>query len=110
MEIKVSSKNYKREVLESDVPVVLEFYSTESGECRILDPVISEIAAEFGRKVKLCKIDMDKDPDIAEEYNAFKAPMLVRIENGDITTWLESGDVVSGGSVNEDEVKGIFEM
>ncbi len=110
MEIKVTSKNYRREVMESDVPVVLEFYATDSRECRILDPVISEIAADMGKKVKLCKIDMDRDPDIAEEYNAFNAPMLVRVENGDLVSWLESGDIVSGSSVNEDEVRGIFEM
>ena len=110
MEIKVSSKNFRREVTESSVPVVLEFYSAESTECRILDPVISEIAAEYGRSIKLCKIDMDAEPDIAEEYNAFEAPMLVRLEGGDIVTWLESGDIISGSSVNEDEVKGIFEM
>ena len=110
MEIKVNSKNFRREVTESDVPVVLEFYTEDSGKCRILDTVISDIADEFDGEVKLCKIDMNKDPDLAEEYNAFDAPMLVRIENGDITTWLESGDIVNGGSVNEDEVRGIFEM
>jgi len=110
MEIKVSSKNFRREVTESDVPVVLEFYSTDSSACRELDPVISEIAAEFGREVKLCKIDMDKEPDIADEYNATTAPMLVRLENGDIVSWLESCDIVNDSSVNEAEVRGIFEM
>ncbi len=110
MEIKVSSKNFRREVTESDLPVVLEFYTENSSKCRMLAPVISEIAEEFGGEVKLCKIDMDKESDLAEEYNAFDAPMLVRVENGDITTWLESGDIICGSSVQEDEVRGIFEM
>ena len=110
MEIKVTRKNYRREVMESDIPVVLEFYATDSEDCRTLDPVISEIASDMDRKVKLCKIDMKKDPDIAEEYNVSEVPMLVRIDNGDILSWLESGDIVSGDSVNEEEVRAIFEM
>ena len=110
MEIKVSSKNYKREVLESSVPVVLEFYTTDSRACRVLDPVISEVASDMGKKVKLCKIDADVEPDIAEEYNVSEVPMLVRLDNGDLVTWLESGDIVNGSSVNEEEVRGIFEM
>jgi thioredoxin 1 len=110
MEIKVNSKNYKREVLQSDIPVVLEFYATDSVDCRTLDSVISEIASDMDRKVKLCKIDMKKDPDIAEEYNVSEVPMLVRIDSGDIVSWLESGDIVDGDSVNEDEVRAIFEM
>jgi len=91
-------------------PVVLEFYATDSSECRILDPVISEIAADMGRNVKLCKIDMDKESDIAADYNVSEVPMLVRVENGDIVSWLESGDIICAGEVNEAEVKGIFEM
>ena len=110
MEIKVTSKNYKREIAGSSVPVVIEFYTTGSSGCRMLDPVISEIAEDFDGTVKLCKVNMDKDPDIAEEYNATEAPMLVRVENGDIVSWLESGDIICGSSVNEAEVRGIFEI
>ena len=110
MEIKVTSKNYKREVIESDIPVVLEFYATDSEECYAIDGVISGVAADFGRKVKLCKIDVNKEPELAEEYNVSEVPMLLRLENGDITSWLESGDIVIGGSANEDEIRAIFEM
>ena len=110
MEIKVTRKNFRREVMESDKPVVLEFYATWSDECRVLDDAISDIAEEMGRKVKLCKIDMEQEPDIAEEYNVSAVPMLVRLEGGDLVTWLESGDIVDGDSVNENELRAIFEM
>jgi thioredoxin 1 len=110
MEIKVNSKNYKREVEESSVPVILEFYAKSSKECRTLDPVLSEVASDIGRKVKLCKIDIDQEPDIAEEYGVSKVPMLYRIENGDMVTWLESGDMVKGSTVVEEEIRSIFEM
>ena len=110
MEIKVNSKNFRREVTESSIPVVLEFYATDSEDCRTLDAAISEIAADMGRNVKLCKIDAKKEPDIAEEYNVSEVPMLVRLDYGDIVSWLESGDIVNGDTVNEEEVRAIFEM
>ena len=60
MEIKVTSKNFKREVIESDVPVIIDFYATWCGPCRMLAPIISEVAEEVGNTAKICKIDIDK--------------------------------------------------
>ena len=108
MEMKVNSKNFRREVLESDIPVVVEFYATWSEDCRILDEALSEKAACAGRKAKLCKVDIDKDPDIAAEYSVSNVPMLVFFENGDIVSWLESGDIIVDGEINENEIDGIF--
>ena len=108
MEIKVSAKNFDREVIESDVPVVVEFYATWSTDCRLIDEALSEKVSRMGRKAKLCKIDIDKDPDIASDYNVSNVPMLVFFENGDIVSWLESGDLIIDGELNENEIDGIF--
>ncbi len=108
MEMKVNSKNFDREVINSDIPVVVEFYATWSNDCRVLDEALSEKATLAGRKAKLCKVDIDKDPDIAAEYNVSNVPMLVFFENGDIVSWLESGDIIADGEINETEIEGIF--
>ena len=110
MEIKVNSKNFNREVLESDVPVVIEFYATDSRDCYTLDSVISTVAADFGRKVKLCKIDINKDSDLAEEYGVSEVPMLICVKDGEMVSWLTKDDIISGSSVNEYEVRGAFEL
>ena len=103
MEIKVTRKNFEREVMESDVPVVIDFYATWCGPCRMLAPIVSEVAEEFGKKVKVCKIDVDEEPEIAEEYGISSVPTLLLIKNGDIVSWLT-------GVVPKEEVQALFEL
>jgi thioredoxin 1 len=88
MEIKVTKKNFKSEVLESDVPVLIDFYATWCGPCRMLAPIISEVSLEVGRSAKICKIDIDEEPEIAEEYGIESIPTLLRVDNGVVTNWL----------------------
>jgi thioredoxin 1 len=103
MEIKVTRKNFEREVMESDVPVVIDFYATWCGPCRMLAPIVSEVAEEFGKKVKVCKIDVDEEPEIAEEYGISSVPTLLLIKNGDIVSWIT-------GFVPKEEVQALFEL
>jgi thioredoxin 1 len=88
MEIKVNAKNFRREVLESDVPVVVDFYATWCGPCRMLAPIISEVAEEVGKKAKICKLDIDECPEIAEEFGIESVPTLLRFDGGVIVNWL----------------------
>ncbi|MBQ8449175.1 MAG: thioredoxin [Clostridia bacterium] len=88
MEVKVTQANFKKEVLESKVPVVVDFYATWCGPCRMLAPVLAEVAEEVGESAKICKIDIDENPDLAEEYGIESVPTLLRFDGGVITNWL----------------------
>jgi len=82
MEIKVTRENFKKEVLESNVPVVVDFYATWCGPCRMLAPIISEVANEVGESAKICKLDIDESPELAEEYGIESVPTLLRFDGG----------------------------
>ena len=88
MEVKVTQANFKKEVLESKVPVVVDFYATWCGPCRMLAPVLAEVAEEVGESAKICKIDIDENSDLAEEYGIESVPTLLRFDGGVITNWL----------------------
>ncbi len=84
MEITITRENFKTEVLESNVPVLLDFYATWCGPCRMLAPIIAEIAEETDGKVKVCKMDVDEEPEIAEEYGVFSVPTLMLFKDGKV--------------------------
>ena len=72
MEIKLSTENFEKEVLKSEKPVLVDFYADWCGPCNAMAPVIEELAKELGGKVKVGKINVDENPDIAVEYNVMK--------------------------------------
>ncbi len=77
MEVIITKDNFKTEVLESNVPVLLDFFATWCGPCRMLAPIIEELAEEAEGKFKVCKMDVDEEPEIAEEYGVFSIPTLM---------------------------------
>lgn len=80
-EIFVNNGNFEKEVLNSDKPVLVDFFATWCGPCKILSPTISEVAEEHD-EIKVCKIDVDEAPEIANAYNISVIPTLVFIKNG----------------------------
>ena len=85
MEVKLTKENFGAEVLESDVPVLVDFYAAWCGPCRMLAPVIEEVAEELAGKVKVCKMDVDEEPELAEEYGVFSIPTLMVFKGGKVT-------------------------
>jgi thioredoxin 1 len=85
MEVKLTSENFGAEVLESDVPVLVDFYAVWCGPCRMLAPIIEELAEELAGKVKVCKMDVDEAPELAEEYGVFSIPTLMVFKGGQVT-------------------------
>ena len=82
MEIKFNSENFEEEVLKSEKPVLVDFYADWCGPCNAMAPVIEELAKELGGKVKVGKINVDENPDIAVEYNVMSIPTLIVFKNG----------------------------
>ena len=72
MKIKLSTENFEKEVLKSEKPVLVDFYADWCGPCNAMAPVIEELAKELEGKVKVGKINVDENPDIAVEYNVMK--------------------------------------
>jgi len=79
--IEVTSQNFE-EVLKSEKPVLIDFYATWCGPCKILSPIVEEAAKE-NENVKFVKIDIDKTDDIAMQYQVMSIPTLVLIQNGE---------------------------
>ena len=82
MKIKLSTENFEKEVLKSEKPVLVDFYEDWCGPCNAMAPVIEELAKELGGKVKVGKINVDENPDIAVEYNVMSIPTLIVFKNG----------------------------
>lgn len=81
---KIITKNdYQKEVVESDIPVLLDFFATWCGPCKMLAPIIEELASEYEGKVKIFKVDVDNDPELARQFDIASIPTLVLLKNGE---------------------------
>ena len=81
--IKINKNNFNEEVLRSDKPVLLDFWASWCGPCRMVGPILDEIAEER-EVIKVCKINVDEEPELASEYQIMSIPSLMVIEGGKI--------------------------
>lgn len=81
--IKISKENYKNEVLNSDKPVLLDFYADWCGPCRMVGPIVSEIADERN-DIKVGKINVDEQSELVAQFGVMSIPTLVVIKDGKI--------------------------
>ena len=79
--IKINKENFASEVLNSNTPVLLDFYADWCGPCRMVGPIVSEIANERS-DVKVGKINVDEQPELAAQFQVMSIPMLAVIKNG----------------------------
>ena len=79
--IKINKENFASEVLNSNKPVLLDFYADWCGTCRMVGPIVSEIANERS-DVKVGKINVDEQPELAAQFQVMSIPMLAVIKNG----------------------------
>ena len=83
-ELKITSENFEREILNSDKPVLIDFWAPWCGPCRMLSPTISEIAEEYKDKVKVGKVNVDEEGELATIFRVSSIPMLVVMKNGKV--------------------------
>lgn len=79
--IKITAENYENEVLNSDKPVLLDFWAAWCGPCKMVSPLVDEIALE-NADIKVGKINVDEQPELAAKFGVMSIPTLVVIENG----------------------------
>lgn len=88
MEVKLSNENFNKEVLNSEKPVLVDFWATWCGPCNMIAPIISEISEEFNNKVKVGKVNVDEEKELAIKYEISSIPTLVIFKNGKISKTL----------------------
>ena len=84
MEVKVNDENFKKEVLESELPCLVDFWAGWCMPCRMVAPTVEAIAKEYKGKLKICKLNVDEAPETASTYGIMSIPTLAFFKNGKV--------------------------
>ena len=79
--IKINAENFQNEVLDSKQPVLVDFTAEWCGPCKMLDPIIEELAKDWNGNIKVAKLDVDANPDLAMQYQVMGIPTLILFKN-----------------------------
>ncbi|WP_455466101.1 thioredoxin [Bartonella sp. B39] len=84
--IKVDESNFESEVLTSSTPVVVDFWAEWCGPCKMIAPILDEISAEMQNQVKIAKINIDENPELATQYGVRSIPTLLMFKGGNVSS------------------------
>ena len=87
-EIEINEKNFEQEVLKSDIPVLIDFWASWCGPCKMVAPTVAEISEEYAGKVKVGKLNVDDNPLLASKYGVMSIPTLMLIKGGQVADQL----------------------
>lgn len=83
MEYKFTDANFNAEVLQSDIPVLVDFYADWCGPCKMMAPIVKEMSEQYDGKVKIGKLNVDENPNTAVQYKVMSIPTFLMFQNGE---------------------------
>jgi len=83
-EVIITDANFEEEVINHKGPVMVDFWATWCGPCRMLAPVVEELAEQYAGKVKVCKLDTDQGPDTSAKYRITSIPTIIFFKDGQV--------------------------
>ena len=98
--IEITAENFEQEVMQSEKPVLLDFWAVWCGPCQMLSPLVDEVAEER-EDIKVGKINVDEQQELAMKYQVMSIPMLLVVKNGEITNR-------SVGLISKDQILGLL--
>jgi thioredoxin 1 len=84
MAYEISSAEFEQEVLKSETPVLVDFWAHWCAPCRAFAPILEEIAKQYEGEIKVCKVNVDENPDLASQYGIMSIPTLILFKDGEI--------------------------
>ncbi len=85
-EITLTKENFENEVMNSEIPVLVDFFAVWCGPCKMLAPILAEFAQENEGKVKVCKVNVDDEGELAQRFGVMSIPTIIVFKNGEETT------------------------
>lgn len=99
MALKLTDANFQSEVIDSEVPVLVDFWAEWCGPCKMIGPVIDQVATDLEGVAKVGKVNVDDARELAVKYNVRSIPLLLFFKNGEVK------DQIVGASVTKDQLK-----
>lgn len=91
MEMTFTDENFAKEVLQSDIPVMVDFFATWCGPCKAMAPIIEELAGEYSGKIKIGKLDVDQHPQSAGQFGIMSIPTIMFFKDGKMVKSIVGG-------------------